>query len=372
MAGEGEDPVSLLDTDGDILWRYDMPRELDVAPHDVASSSVLIHGDVLYVATSNGISRSREDNAKNAVNPEAPALIALDKHTGKLLAHDDTDISKTLFHAQWGSPSLAKVGEQELVLLGGADGICYAFKAWRGGEDVLEVAWQFDCNPHHYKERSDGTPIEYSFGDHRAYKHKKKLNEDIAAFNNEQADAKRKAIDYKASLNDYNASDGTFIGPSEILATPICYKDKVYVATGRDPLHGLGRGVLTCIDATGTGDISETGLVWRFEDIGRSLSTVAIADGLVYASDLGGRLYCLDAETGKLYWTHDTKNEIWGHPLVADGKVYLNAHDSFWILKAGRDKNLLFHSRGGGGSGAIAANGVVYAYIRSQLYAFSK
>ena len=89
---------------------------------------------------------------------------------------------------------------------------------------------------------------------------------------------------------------GTYVGPSEIIATPVCYKDRVYVTVGQDPSHGRGRGMLTCIDATKTGDISKTGCVWRFDKIDRSLSTVSIADGLLYVADTFGGLYCLDVE----------------------------------------------------------------------------
>ena len=99
------------------------------------------------------------------------------------------------------------------------------------------------------------------------------------------------------------------------------------------------------------------------------MSSVAVHDDLVYAADLAGRIYCLDAITGALQWRHETKDEIWGNPLVADGKVYVNARRSFWILAAGRERKVLFSSRGGSECGPIAANGVVYAFIRGKLYA---
>ena len=57
------------------------------------------------------------------------------------------------------------------------------------------------------------------------------------------------------------------------------------------------------------------------------MSTCAIVDDLVYVPDLKGLLYCLDANTGKLYWKHDTQAEVWCSPLVADGKVYLGNYD---------------------------------------------
>lgn len=381
MAGEGNRAVELIDTDADIIWRYDIPRELGVAPHDVGSCSVLVYGDVVYTSTSNRIGRyDKIESVSNAVNPDAPAFIALNKYTGTLLATDDTKISKTLFHAQWGSPSLGRVGERDLILLGGSDGFCYAFEALgkKTGDNIssfvesLKTVWSFDCNPPHYKQAADGTRIEYSWGDHRDYKRRAKLVRDIEDAYKNGTVSEEKVIQFHASIEKYNASAGTFIGPSEILTSPVFYEDYVYVVTGRDPLHGLGRGVLNCLDATQEGDIMNSGKAWSFEGIGRSLSTPAFADGLVYAADIAGMVYCLDAQTGELVWQQDTGHEIWGNPLVADGKIYLNARQSFWIFKAGRKKEVLFTSRGGGESGPVAANGAVYAFIRGSLYAIGK
>jgi outer membrane protein assembly factor BamB len=364
----------LCDADADILWCFDIPRALAVAPHDVASGSVLVRGDVLYASTSNGIGRYRKDGATDAVNPDAPAFIALNKYTGVLLATDDTPISRELFHAQWASPSSGEVAGKQVVVVGGSDGVCYAFdalanSAWNAPVARLSTRWTFDANPHHYRFAPDGSPIEYASGDYRRYRNKEELNRSIEAFN---AETGKNAIARRADLSKFNANDGTYIGPSEILATPIVHKDRVYILTGRDPLHGLGKGALSCIDATKTGDISESGLAWRFEGIGRSMSTVAVDNGLVYATDLAGGIYCLDANTGDLLWLQETKDEIWGNPLLADGKLYVNARRSFWILAAGRERKVFFTSRGGSECGPIAANGVVYAFIRGKLYAIAK
>lgn len=374
FAGEGCAPVALCDADADILWRFDIPRALAVAPHDVASGSVLVRGDVIYASTSNGIGRYRKDGATDAVNPDAPAFIALNKFTGALLATDDTPISRELFHAQWSSPSAGEVAGKPVVVVGGSDGVCYTFDALeKSATDSpaarLTTRWSFDANPHHYRFAPDGSPIEYASGDYRRYRQKEELNRSIEAFN---AETGKNSIERRADLSKFNANDGSYIGPSEILATPVIYKDKVYVLTGRDPLHGLGKGALSCIDATKTGDISESGLVWRFEGIGRAMSTVAVDNDLVYATDLAGGVYCLDANTGDLLWQHDTKDEIWGNQLVSDGKVYVNARRSFWILAAGGERKVLFTSRGGSECGPIAANGVVYAFIRGKLYAIAQ
>jgi len=96
---------------------------------------------------------------------------------------------------------------------------------------------------------------------------------------------------------------------------------------------------LYCIDATKRGVITQSGLVWHYDKIRRSVSTASIADGLLYIPDFSGFLHCLDAKTGQVYWTHDTFAAVWGSTLVVDGKVYLGDEDGdVVILQTGKTK----------------------------------
>ena len=49
-------------------------------PHDAANCSPLVYGDCVYVCTANGT------NEGKPAMPLSPSLIALDKHTGRLVA----------------------------------------------------------------------------------------------------------------------------------------------------------------------------------------------------------------------------------------------------------------------------------------------
>jgi outer membrane protein assembly factor BamB len=132
--------------------------------------------------------------------------------------------------------------------------------------------------------------------------------------------------------------------------------------------------MLYCIDATQTGDITKTGCLWTYDGLDRSLSTVAVADGLVYAMDVAGRLHCVDAETGKLYWVQETKAEAWGGPLVADGKLYFGNQKDFYIMAAGKEPKLLKKIRLGSAvfSTPVVANGVLYVASQRYLWAVEK
>ncbi|MFI5380334.1 MAG: PQQ-binding-like beta-propeller repeat protein [Tepidisphaerales bacterium] len=322
-----------------VIWSLDMFDKLGVFPCDAANGSPLIDGDLLYVQTSNGIDRNTfanplKEKDRKFPAPNAPNLIVLDKKTGRLVATDDTRIVDHLLHGQWSSPSLGKVGDQKLVFFAGGDSRLYAFAALPSvpAEPVkLKTVWSYDCIPPEYKVTGDLDWIShYSLGDKRV----------------------------KGTINK---SDGTFVGMSEIIGTPVFVNNRVYVAIGRDPEHGRGRGALHCIDARGTGDITQSGKVWTYQGIERTLSTVSVADGLVYVSDVGGTLHCVDADTGKPCWTHPTHCEIWGSTLVADGKVYMPTSRGLWILAAGRELKVLERiSIGSVLSSPVVANGTMY------------
>lgn len=328
-AGVGKPAMTVGPQDADIIWKFDMREEVGVFPHNVTSCSILMIGDKLLVSTSNGV-----DNGHTTIpSPKAPALVMLDKKSGELLGEEASGISRRTLHSNWSTPSYGKVGAQELIFFGGGDGICYGFdtnpvKA-PDGLNILKEVFRYDANPAHYRMK-DGKPIKY-------------------------------------------ATPGE--GPSEIIATPVFYKNRIYVPIGQDPEHGEGVGNLACIDVTKTGDITKTGTVWTYDKIHRSISTVAIGNGLVFAPDFSGFVHCLDAETGKPYWVYDTKSHIWGSPLVADGKVYIGTEDGdFAILAA--DKTLKeinkVDMRAPVYSSPIVANGVMYVMTPTHMFAVQK
>ncbi len=326
VAGPGKPKAEIGPKDADIIWRYDMMDELGVFPHNASNCSVVIVGDTVYTCTSNG----QDWTHSNVPSPLSPSFIALNKKTGEFRGEDNAQIGPRIFHGQWSSPSTGQANGKQLVFFGGGDGFCYAFDAKpvaEGDSSFLKKVWWFDCNPPEYKAK-DGKPIKYPAAE----------------------------------------------GPSEVNATPVFWKNRVYVATGQDPEHGEGVGRLLCIDATKTGDITKTGLIWDFKGIHRSISTVSITpDGLLFVGDFSGFVYCLDAETGKMYWVHDMKAHLWGSTLAADGKVYLGDEDGdFAVIAASREKKILSETNLGAPvySTPIVANGVVYVTSNTHLYAF--
>jgi len=173
-------------------------------------------------------------------------------------------------------------------------------------------------------------------------------------------------------------------GPSEIVATPVFWKNRVYVSIGRDMEHSGGPGRLVCLDATGTGDLTESGVIWSYKRILQSMATVSIdpTSGLLFLADFDGFIHCLNAETGEAYWAHDVKAHTQASTLVADGKVFVgDENGAFWVLAASRKKRVLNRKLEDGRpmdwlkvgtpiySTPVVANGVLYVASTRHLYA---
>jgi outer membrane protein assembly factor BamB len=327
---DGENPdVGLQVTDGDIVWVYDMVKELPCWPQDASSSVVLVYGDYLYVGTSNGVDNSH----LNVPYPDAPSLIVLDKKTGRLVAQDNERIGRTLLHGQWSSPCLGVVNGRVQIIYGAGDGLCYAFKPFTGivgsGQvATLEKIWSCDCNPADYRSRP------YQRGKYRSFH---------SSFYGE--------------------------GPSEIIGTPVFNDNRVYVTVGQDTLHGRGPGALTCIDAT------NGHLIWQSTEIDRSLATVAVVDGLVYVTDYSGHIHCLDAQTGQRHWKLETESPLWSSTLAADDKLFVGTEKrDLWIIQAGKNKRVLNKIRFPHRiyNTPVIANGVMYVATERYLYAIGE
>jgi outer membrane protein assembly factor BamB len=309
--GKNEGPVTdeklTGQNDADVIWSFDMMEEVGTYPHNLSNSSPVIWGDLVFVSTSNG----QDESHVHVPSPRAPAIIAINKHTGKLV-WEDNSVEDRILHGQWSTPSVGTIGGVVQVVSGQGDGWVRGYEALTG-----KKLWEFDTNP--------------------------------------------KDSVWPRTRN-------------EVISTPVVYEDRVYIANGQDPEHGEGVGHLYAIDATKRGDLTQSGRVWHFDKIRRSISTPSIVDGLLYIPDFSGFLHCLDAKTGQEYWSHDVFAAVWGSTLVVDGKVYLGDEDGdIVVLQAGKEKKVLAEMNMGSAVYAtlVPANGALFLNNRNQLYALA-
>jgi outer membrane protein assembly factor BamB len=293
--------------DADAIWSFDMMEEVGSYPHNMSNSSPVIWGDLLFVSTSNG----QDESHVHIPSPRAPAIIAINKNTGKLV-WEDNSVEDRILHGQWSTPTVGTLGGVDQVISAQGDGWVRGYEATTG-----KKLWEFDTNP--------------------------------------------KDSVWPRTRN-------------EVISTPVLYQGLVYIANGQDPEHGEGVGHFYAIDPTKRGDITQTGRVFHFDKIRRSISTPAIADGLIFIPDFSGFFHCLDAKTGQEYWVHDLTSAVWGSALVADGKVYLGNEDGdVIILAASKEKKVLATISMGSAvySTPVPAHGALFIMNRNQLYSIA-
>ncbi len=328
MARSGEFASEVTSKDADIIWSYDLRLQLGITPHDSPHASILIDGDFLYLNTCNGVDYRHLETS----SPNAPGLIVLDKKTGRLVAKDNEHFGPRIFHSSWSSPAMGEVNGQKQVFFAGPDGILYGFEAVsqsasRDKIHTLKKVWQFHCDP----------------------------------------DAPKKNIhDYLRNREE---------SPSNFLGMPVFYKNRIYVTVGGDIWWGKKEAWLKCIDATKSGDITNSGEIWSTNLEEHSAATPAISNGLVYVTDCGKNLQCIDAENGDTYWKHQLKMDMWSSALVADKKVFVGSRGKdFWILDEGEKLNILFSTKLDSpiNSTPVAQNSVLYISTMNRLYAIKK
>jgi len=325
------------------VWKTDMRTEFGVFPHAILmaaglSPSPATDGDRLFTVTGNGV----DEDHITIPAPDAPSLICFDKRSGRALWKDYSP-GKDIMESQRSSPLVIEAGGRVQVVIGQGDGWLRSFESESG-----KLIWKCDLNPKGAK---------FSLGGR--------------------------------GRKNY------------IMATPVYYDGRVYIAPGQDPEHGEGENELFCIDPTGTGDVSaelsdgrgkgkpnpNSRVLWRYGGpasekeqkelersylFSRTLANCTIQDGLVYACEIDGYVFCLDALTGHRYWWHDTKAGIWSAPLWADGKVYLGTEDGdIWIFAHGREKKILNQIQMDEPIRVtpIYANGILYVMTNASIYA---
>jgi outer membrane protein assembly factor BamB len=323
-----------------ILWKVDMRDRLGVYPQsDLMASgfcrSPAIDSERVFAGTSNGV----DDSHLKVPAPMAPSLVCFQQDSGKILWQDASP-GKNIMHSQRSSPLVADIGGNTHVIIGQGDGWLRSFDA-----KTSRLIWKCDLNP--------------------------------------------KGLKYEIGGN---------CRKNYVMATPVLADNRIYIGPGQSPENYEGESELFCIDPNGAGDVSaelddgngkgkpnpNSHVIWRYGGpdkrpgakreflFGRTLANCTVAGGLVYATDIGGFLYCIDAKTGKYYWDHDLKSEAWTTPLWVDGKIYVATMDGdVWIFAHGREKKVLKTIAMDDPilAAPIFANGVLYVMTESWLHA---
>jgi outer membrane protein assembly factor BamB len=108
------------------------------------------------------------------------------------------------------------------------------------------------------------------------------------------------------------------------------------------------------------------------ETMHRTIATVTIKDDLLFVPDFSGLVHCVDAKTGKPYWTHDLFAATWGSALIADDKVFVGDEEGkLTIFKLDKTKEVLaeIDMKNSIYSTPVVANNVLFIANKTHLFA---
>ena len=274
--------------------------------------------------------------------PLSPSLIALDKHTGRLVAHDDEKISSR------------RVPRPMVVAVAGPS---------RSGRSWSSSAAATAC----------ATPSTPSRRRAEHWRCCRKPGRSTATRpSTSSATASRSTIgNGDKRKHRGNHDDWTYLGPNEIIGTPVFYNNRVYVAVGRTRSRPRTKGGLFCIDATQTGDITNDRQDLVLRQLGRSLRPSRSPTDCSIWPTTSGRSIAWTPRPASSAGCTTRSADIWSSTLVADGKVYVGTRRHFCVLAAGRQKQLLAEVRLGSQvrSTPAVADGVLYVASQRYLWA---
>ena len=121
-----------------------------------------------------------------------------------------------------------------------------------------------------------------------------------------------KEIWRSSGLNPYQE------GNYRVVGSPLVVEGIIYAPTRKKPLLALRAG--------GTGDITDSHLLWKWDGAGAPDVPTPVCDGTYfYMVDDRGLATCLDAKTGEVVWGPErtAQGTVSSSPILADGKLYI-------------------------------------------------
>jgi outer membrane protein assembly factor BamB len=101
--------------------------------------------------------------------------------------------------------------------------------------------------------------------------------------------------------------------------TPAIWHDCV-IATA----NSWGAKDTICVRAAGTGDVTNSQVVWRTNTLGVDVPSPLVVEDRLYLADNSGLVMCLAVATGKQHWRERVcRHNVFSSPFAAAGNIYL-------------------------------------------------
>ncbi len=118
-----------------------------------------------------------------------------------------------------------------------------------------------------------------------------------------------------------------------IVPRPVFAHSLVFVCTGYD-----GSAELLAIRPTGSGDVTDSHVVWRSDRNVPHIPSPIVVEREIYLISDNGIATCLDVDTGKLCWRQRLGGNYAASPVHADGRIYLQSERGLCsVIAAGRE-----------------------------------
>ena len=107
----------------------------------------------------------------------------------------------------------------------------------------------------------------------------------------------------------------------------------------------------------------------------RACGTVVIKDDLLFVADFSGVFHCVDAKTGRAYWTYDMFAASWASPLIVEDRVYIGDEDGdIAIFKVAKEREMIaeINMENAVYTTPIAANKTLFIANRNRIYALQE
>jgi outer membrane protein assembly factor BamB len=292
--------------DADIVWAFDMMEEVGTYPHNLANSSPVVVGDLIYVSTSNG----QDESHVNIPSPRAPSIIAINKNTGKLV-WEDNSVKDKILHGQWSTPSVGTIGGVLTVVSAQGDGWVRGYEAQTG-----KKLWEFDTNPKDAvwpRTRNEliSTPVIVGDVVYQANGQDPEHGEGVGHFY--AIDATKRGDITKSGLI------WQFDKIRRSISTAAVVDGLVYIADFSGYLH--------CLDA-------KTGHeYWSHDMLAAVWGSPFVADGKVYLGDEDGDVVVMaHGKEKKVIAEMNMGSAVYGTVVPAGGLLYINNRSQLFAL----------------------------------------
>lgn len=161
--------------------------------------------------------------------------------------------------------------------------------------------------------------------------------------------------------------DGT---PAAVIANTMTFDGDYVYASG-----GYPEKATLCIRADGKGDVTETHIEWRRDQLITYVPSPIVHNGRIYMVNDGGIALCLNSKTGKEIWRDRIDGAFSASPILAGDYLFCPSEDgTTHILKIGNKFERVASNDLGSGifASPVICGGQLFLRTKEHLYCIGK